>query len=141
MSTPNLSPIIVTALVAASPARAWRLWTDARAICQWNTASPDWHTPRARNDVRVGGTFSTRMEARDGSVGFDFEGTYTEVVPNAALAYVMADGRAVRVTFEAEGDGTRVTESVTPESTNPRELQQAGWQAILDSFAAFVAED
>lgn len=139
MSTADLQPIMVTAHVDAPLSRTWALWTDPEAVCQWNAASDDWHTPRAENDLRVGGTFSFRMEAKDGSQGFDLEGTYTEVLPQAALAYVLEDGRKVSVRFEAEGAGTRVTEVFDPEGTYPPEFQRAGWQAILDNFARFAA--
>jgi uncharacterized protein YndB with AHSA1/START domain len=132
--------ITVAAHIDASPADVWRLYTDPEAIMKWNAASPDWHTPRAENDLRVGGRFTFRMEAKDRSEGFDFGGTYTEVVPQSVLAYTMDDGRAAQVRFAPEGEGTSVTVSFDPESVNPPEMQHSGWQAILDNFKAFVEQ-
>jgi hypothetical protein len=100
-------------------------------------ASDDWHTTTAEVDLRVGGAFSSRMEAKDGSMGFDFEGTYTEVVPQERIAYALGDGRVVVVDFTAE-EGVRVREAFDAEGENPIELQRRGWQAILDSFARHV---
>lgn len=113
---------------------AWSAYNTPEDIVRWNTASEDWHTPRSRVDLREGGTFSTRMEAKDGSMGFDFEGTYTRVVPHEAIDYRMADGREVAIRFSEEQDGTRVRVTFDAESQNPAEMQQQGWQAILDSF-------
>ncbi len=132
------NPITIEALVSAPVDQAWTLWNDPEHVVQWNAASPDWHSPAAENDLREGGTFSYRMEARDGSMGFDFGGTYTEVRPGASLAYTLGDGRKVRVEFLPEGARTRIRESFDPESQNPPEMQQAGWQAILDNFAAYA---
>lgn len=119
----------------------WRAWTTPDDIMRWNAASDDWHTSAAAVDLRVGGAFSSRMEAKDGSMGFDFEGTYTEVVFQERIAYAMDDGRTVDVTFAAEGDAVRVRETFDAESTNPVDLQRQGWQAILDSFARYVEAD
>lgn len=130
--------VTVEALVRAPLAAVWAAWSDPEAIVRWNAASDDWHTTRARVDLRVGGTFASRMEAKDGSFGFDFEGTYTEVVPRRRLAYAMDDGRACVVTFEPEGDAVRVRETFDAEATNPVELQRQGWQAILDRFVGYV---
>ncbi len=101
---------------------------------QWNHASDDWHSPRVSNDVKVGGTYNARMEAKDGSMGFDFKCVYTEVEPMQNLAYTMEDGRKVSVTFEQKGDETLVTETFDPESENSEELQRGGWQAIMDNY-------
>jgi predicted 3-demethylubiquinone-9 3-methyltransferase (glyoxalase superfamily)/uncharacterized protein YndB with AHSA1/START domain len=133
------APLIVEAWVPASPRQAWSAFTTAAAITQWNQASPDWHCPSATVDLRVGGKHVARMEARDGSFGFDFEGVYEEIEPARALTLRMDDGRRARTTFVAEGAGTRVTTSFDPEASNPEEMQRAGWQAILDSYAAYVA--
>jgi uncharacterized protein YndB with AHSA1/START domain len=130
--------ITVEAWVRAPLDAVWRAWTDPDDIVRWNAASEDWHTTSATVDLRVGGTFSSRMEAKDGSMGFDFEGTYTEVVPQERLAYAMEDGREVLVEFRSEDGGVRVRESFDAEETNPAELQREGWQAILDRFAAYV---
>jgi len=127
-------PITVTAYVAVSPETAWRVWTTPETICRWNFASPDWECPSAENDLRPGGAFSYRMAARDGSMAFDFAGTFETVTPCSRLDLRLGDGREVHITFEAEGGGTRVTEAFETDGEAPRELQQAGWQAILDNF-------
>lgn len=116
----------------------WESFTNPEAIKAWNNASPDWHTPHAENDLRVGGTFTSRMEAKDGSEGFDFSGTYTEVMPEQRIAYAMSDGRRVEIDFIAEGDAVRVIETFDPESENTHELQRAGWQSILDNFKRYA---
>jgi uncharacterized protein YndB with AHSA1/START domain len=130
--------ITVETTVAASLDTVWRAWTTPADIVRWNAASDDWHTTAARVDLREGGAFSSRMEAKDGSVGFDFEGTYTEVVPQERLAYALGDGRAVVIDFEAEEGGVRLRETFDAETENPIELQRQGWQAILDNFARHV---
>lgn len=106
----------------------------------WNTASSDWHTTTAENDLKVGGRFSSRMEAKDGSEGFDFTGVYTAVAPHERVAYRMDDGRQVEVTFAPDEQSVRVVETFEPETENPHELQRAGWQAILDSFKKYVED-
>lgn len=126
--------ITVEALVQAPLDTAWQAWTEPEHITEWNAASDDWCSPKATNDLRVGGQFSARMEAKDGSAGFDFEGTYTLVEAGKRIEYVMADGRTVQIVFAPEGDGVRVTETFDTENENSAELQRAGWQAILDSF-------
>jgi uncharacterized protein YndB with AHSA1/START domain len=113
---------------------AWSLWTEPAHIMQWNAASDDWHTPRAMVDLWEGGTFRSRMEAKDGSTGFDFEGTFTEVIPQQRLAYTMDDGRTVSVEFEDRDGSTHITETFDAEEENSVEMQRQGWQAILDNF-------
>jgi uncharacterized protein YndB with AHSA1/START domain len=132
--------ITVEALVPAPIEEAWAYWTEPAHIVKWNSASADWHTPRAVNDLRVGGRFSARMESRDGKEGFDFAGTYTEVDEHRKIAYAMDDGRAVTVEFIPEGDVCRITETFEAESENPIEMQRGGWQAILDSFKKYAGE-
>lgn len=132
------TPITIETFVEAPPAEAWRAFTAPEAIVQWNQATPDWHCPRAEVDLRVGGRLVARMEARDGSFGFDFEGSYEEVDPPHALTLRLDDGRGARTTFTPEGTGTRVRTVFDPEGMNPAEMQRAGWQAILDSYAAHV---
>jgi uncharacterized protein YndB with AHSA1/START domain len=105
---------------------------------QWNNASDDWHTPRAENDLRAGGKFSARMEAKDGSMGFDFGGVYDEVKENEYIAYTMGDDRKVEVTFSAQGNETEIEETFEAEDTNPLEMQKSGWQAILDNFKNYT---
>jgi uncharacterized protein YndB with AHSA1/START domain len=129
-----MEPITVRTTINAPLETVWHCWTEPAHITQWCFASADWETPRAENDVRTGGKFLTRMAAKDGSVGFDFTGTYTAVEPNARLAYVMEDGRKVALTFAQTADGVEVTETFDPETENPAEMQRSGWQAILDNF-------
>ena len=136
MST--LPRITVTAQVAKPLAQVWTCYTGPAHITQWNAASDDWHCPRAENDLRVGGQFSYRMEARDGSFGFDFGGTYTAVKPKEHFAYTMDDGRTCEVRFAAEGGGTAVTVTFEAETENPVEMQRGGWQAILDRFKGYA---
>ena len=136
----NESTITVETTVNAPVEKVWKLWSEPEHITKWNSASPDWHTPRATNDLRTGGKFTSRMEAKDGSMGFDFEGVYSDVRENEHIAYAMSDGRTVTVDFAAEGDKTRIVETFDPESENPREMQQAGWQAILDSFKKYAEQ-
>lgn len=133
-----MSPITVSVEVRGSLDKVWTAFTSPEAVQHWNAASPDWHCPRAVNDLQTEGRFSYRMEARDGSAGFDFEGTYTEVVPQQKLAYVMDDGRKVSVSFTEIDGGVRVVEVFDPEQENPEELQRAGWQAILNAFKQYV---
>ncbi len=130
--------VTVETFVYAPAQRVWECWTKPEHVTKWNQASPDWHCPRGESDLREGGTFSFRMEAKDGSMGFDFGGTYTSVAPEKRLSYVMADGRAVTVTFEERDGGTRVSETFDAEGENPVEMQRGGWQAILDAFRAYV---
>lgn len=130
--------ITIETLVPVPPAVAWAAFTTPQAITQWNQASPDWHCPWARVDLRVGGKHVARMEARDGSFGFDFEGVYDEVDAPRALTLRLGDGRRARTSFVPEGAGTRVTTVFDPETENPIDMQRDGWQAILDSYAAYV---
>ena len=116
----------------------WEYWSKPEHITKWNSASDDWHTPRAENDLRVGGKFTARMEAKDGSFGFDFGGIYDAVRENEYIEYTLGDGRKVKVHFKDQGDSTKVTESFDAESTNSVELQRGGWQAILDNFKKYV---
>ena len=129
--------ITVETTVAAPVEAVWRAWTTPADIVQWNTASDDWHTTAASVDLREGGTFSSRMEAKDGSAGFDFAGTFTRVVPHERIEFAFGDRSAV-VEFVAAGDRTVVRETFDPEQTFSHEQQRAGWQAILDRFARHV---
>jgi uncharacterized protein YndB with AHSA1/START domain len=130
--------ITVETLVKADLNKVWGAWNNPEDIKQWNAASDDWHTPQASVDLREGGKFSSRMEAKDGSAGFDFEGTYTRVLPRKLIEYRMGDGRGVTVEFKPHAGGVRVTETFDAETQNTPELQRQGWQAILDSFAQHV---
>ncbi len=125
--------ITVETLVQAPIETVWKSWTEPEHITKWNAASPDWCCPLATNDVRVGGAFSSRMEARDGSAGFDFAGTYTEVVPYQKLVTAFGD-RSAETTFEEVDGGVKVTQTFDAEDENSPDMQRAGWQSILDSF-------
>ncbi|MEZ5705118.1 MAG: SRPBCC family protein [Burkholderiaceae bacterium] len=129
--------IAVETLVKAPVAKVWSAYTSPEDIRQWNTASDDWHTTKAAVDLRVGGTFSSRMEAKDGSFGFDFEGTYTRIVPNQRIEYAFGDRNAV-VEFDAVDGGVVVRVTFDAEQEHPVEQQRGGWQAILDNFARHV---
>jgi len=138
METANTTKVTVEATVKAPVEKVWELWSGPDHITKWNSASDDWHTPWAKNDLRTGGNFSSRMEARDGSMGFEFGGVYDEVVTHKRIAYTMGDGRTVKVTFEDKGNETKVTETFDAESQNPVEMQRGGWQAILDNFKKYA---
>ena len=130
--------LTVECIVNASLATVWECWTKPAHIIQWCNASPDWHTPRAENDLRTGGRFVTRMEAKDGSMGFDFAGVYDVVRINECIEYTMDDGRKAKINFITDGNSVKVVESFEAENTNPLEMQQAGWQAILDNFKKYA---
>ena len=138
MTAAASTKITVQGTVKAPVANVWKLWTTPEHIIQWNSASDDWHTPRAENDLRVGGKFLSRMEAKDGSFGFDFAGVYDEVVTNQRIAYTMEDGRKVEIDFKEHGDETHVVTVFDAESENPIEMQRDGWQAILDNFKKYA---
>ena len=131
----------VQTTIQASIATVWKNWTTPSAIVKWNTASDDWHTTRAENDLREGGKFLWRMEAKDGSMGFDFSGRYDEVQTNERIASTLDDDRKVTVDFRSEGNATEVTEIFETETENPIEMQRKGWQAILDNFKKYVEEE
>jgi uncharacterized protein YndB with AHSA1/START domain len=130
--------ITVETLVNAPVAEVWRAYTTPEDIKQWNTASPDWHTTQATVDLRAGGAFTSRMEAKDGSFGFDFAGTYTRIVPNELIEYSFGDRSGV-VEFHAGANGVTVRVTFDAELENPVEQQRHGWQAILNNFARHVA--
>ncbi|GJM79629.1 activator of HSP90 ATPase [Paenibacillus sp. HMSSN-139] len=140
METNQPTKVTVQAVIQAPVEKVWSYWTEPEHITKWNQASDDWHAPRAENDLRAGGTFLTRMEAKDGSMGFDFGGVYDEVNTHERISYTLGDGRRVEITFAAEGQGTKVVETFDAESTHPVEFQQAGWQAIMDNFKKYVEE-
>ncbi|MFO0876295.1 MAG: SRPBCC family protein [Gemmataceae bacterium] len=129
--------ITVETTVTAPIEEVWRAWTTPADIVQWNAASDDWHTTAATVDLRPGGTFSSRMEARDGSFGFDFTGTYTAIVPHERIACTLGD-RSLVVEFIPTGDAVTVRETFDADDVYPLDQQQAGWQAILDRFARHV---
>lgn len=129
--------ITVEALIKAPVGKVWRAYTTPSDITQWNAASDDWHTTTATVDLRVGGAFSSRMEAKDGSFGFDFAGTYTQIVPNELIEYAFGD-RVCTVEFIAGTNGVTVRVTFDAETQNPVEQQREGWQAILQNFARHV---
>ena len=133
-----LSMITIQTTASVKPARAWKLWTEPGHIVNWNFATPEWHCPGAKNDLREGGKFSYGMAARDGSLSFDFEGTYTRIEPHSLIEYDIADGRKVSILLEEFEGGTRITESFEPEQTHPQDMQREGWQSILDNFKRYA---
>ncbi|HTI60881.1 SRPBCC family protein [Mucilaginibacter sp.] len=138
MSTTEKTLVTIEAVVNAPVEKVWELWNNPKHVTQWNHASDDWHSPSAENDLRPGGTFSYRMEAKDGSFGFDFAGTYDDVTPNKRLAYTIGDGRKVEVVFDGAGNSTKITSTFEAENQNPVEMQRGGWQAILDNFKKYA---
>lgn len=130
--------IVVSATVKSDMDTVWNTWTNPEHIKKWNNPSPDWHTPKAENDLRKGGRFSSRMEAKDGSMGFDFGGTYDEVIPKKRIAYTLDDGRKVEISFENTDSDIKIVETFEPENQNSTDMQRQGWQAILDNFKKFV---
>lgn len=139
METTN-PKITVQTVVQASVEKVWSHWTEPGHITKWNQASEEWHVPKAENDLRAGGKFLTRMEARDGSMGFDFEGIYDEVKPYELISYTLGDGRKVEIAFIDQGSDTKIVETFDAEGTNPVEAQQVGWQAILDNFKRYTEQ-
>jgi uncharacterized protein YndB with AHSA1/START domain len=130
--------ITVQVTVKAMMDKAWKVWTTPADIIQWNAASDDWHTTKAENDLKVGGKFSYRMEAKDGSFGFDFGGTYDDIKTNELIAYTMDDGRTSVILFEPKGNETSIVQTFEAETENTIELQQFGWQAIMNNFKKYA---
>lgn len=128
--------ITIDAKVDAPVETVWARYTDPDHITRWNFASDDWCCPSASNDMQVGGKYSARMEAKDGSFGFDFEAIYTDITPERSLTYRLDDGRMVTTTFEPIGGQTQVTTVFDAETENDVEMQRGGWQAILNNFKA-----
>jgi uncharacterized protein YndB with AHSA1/START domain len=134
--------ITISALIQANLELTWDCYTQPTHITQWNFADPSWHCPHAENELQVGGKYTARMEAKDGSFGFDFEGIYNKVALNKELSYhlgaELGEGREVTTLFEYQGENTLVTTTFDPENENPVEMQKAGWQMILDNFKKYV---
>jgi len=130
--------ITIESLISSDVKKVWDYWTEPKHITKWNFASDDWHCPKAENDLRVGGKLKSRMEAKDGSFGFDFEAIYDEVIDQKKIVYTMADGRKATTTFENQGNKIKVTTTFDAENENPVEMQRTGWQAILDNFKKYV---
>jgi uncharacterized protein YndB with AHSA1/START domain len=133
-----MHPITVKAIIKAPLKIVWEYWTQPEHIMQWNNASPDWHCPAATNDLKVDGEFHYIMAAKDGSVQFDFWGTYVKVKPCQALDIYLGDGRHLEVFFALQEDAVLLTEIFEPEEVNPLEMQEAGWQSILNNFKMYV---
>lgn len=133
--------ITIQAVIHAPVEKVWQYWNEPDHITKWNHASDDWHSPYAENDLRAGGRFLFRMEAKDGSFGFDFSGTYDEVVSHERISYTLDDGRKVQITFQSQNGKTEVIETFEAETTHPAELQKQGWQAILNNFKAYVEQN
>jgi uncharacterized protein YndB with AHSA1/START domain len=135
-----MEKITVQTTINAPIAKVWEFYNSPEHVTKWNSPSPDWHTPKAENDLKAGGKFVYRMEAKDGSGGFDFGGTYDEVVENNLIKYTMDDERKVEVKMQEVDGKTNVSVTFDPENENAPEFQQAGWQSILDSFRRYVEE-
>lgn len=138
MTNPGKANITIETTVNASIEKIWKCWTVPEHITKWNYASDDWHSPSATNDLRNGGNFSYRMEAKDGSFGFDFYGTYDEVKTNELITYTMGDGRKVKIIFTPQDHSTKIVETFEAETENSIELQRGGWQNILDNFKKYA---
>lgn len=133
--------IQIEATISAPAAKVWSFWTKPEHITKWNFAIPEWHCPSASNDLKPGGKYSAKMEAKDGSFGFDFEAVYDEVVNQKKLVYTMTDGRKVTTTFEGQGDSTKVTTVFDAENQNPEDMQKNGWQSILNNFKKYTEQN
>ncbi len=133
-----VTKITVSASINAPVEKVWDCFTNPSHIVNWNFASDDWHCPRAENDVRIGGKYNARMEAKDGSFGFDFITIYTEVEEYIKLSYTMEDGREASTIFESTGNQTNVTTIFDAENENPVEAQQQGWQMLLNNFKKYT---
>jgi len=138
METQEKTIVTIENTINAPVEKVWQYWSKPEHIVKWNSASDDWHTPRAENDLREGGRFVSRMEAKDGSMGFDFGGVYNVVRKNEYIEYTMDDSRKVKNSFSAQGDKTKVVVNFEAESENPVEMQRGGWQAILDNFKKYA---
>ncbi len=138
MITTEKTTVTIETSIHAPVERVWNFWTEPWHIMHWNQASEDWFTSHAENDLRVGGKFKSRMEARDGRPAFDFGGAYDSVILLKQIKYTLGDGRNVKVTFSTEGDRTKVTESFDTETLHSVDMQREGWQAILDNFKKYV---
>jgi len=134
----QVTRITVEATVNKPVSQVWKAWNTPSDIIQWNTADPSWHSPSSGNDLRVGGKFKHRMEAKDGSFGFDFEGVYDRVERYKEIAYTMPDGRRVTTSFVERNGKTDIATTFDAETENEPEFQKQGWQAILDNFVKYV---
>ena len=134
----SFNSITIRATIKAPRDVVWKYLTETAHVVNWNHASDDWHTTRAENDLQVGGKFNYRMEAKDGSFGFDFEGVYEQIVKEQLIRYSLADNRKVSIELSGLGDVTVVSETFDAENENPLEMQQTGWQAILNNLKQYT---
>jgi uncharacterized protein YndB with AHSA1/START domain len=138
MNNKYIQMITVQATINAPVSKVWECWNKPEHIVNWCFASDDWHAPRATNDLKVGSSYTTRMEAKDGSFGFDLTGIYDEIEVNRLIKYHLEDNRNVIVEFSEENGTTTVVEHFDPENENPHDMQQMGWQMILNNFKKYV---
>ena len=138
METQEKTIVTIETTVNAPMDKVWERWNEPEHVTQWNHASDDWHSPRAQNDLREGGTFVYRMEAKDGSFGFDFGGVYDVVKKNEQIEYTMGDGRKVKTSFSGNGNTTKIVTNFEAENMHPVEFQKSGWQAILNNFKKYA---
>ncbi len=134
----NINLVSIETVINAPVEKVWEMYTAPEHVVNWNNASPEWHSPKAENDLKEGGRFNYRMEAKDGSAGFDFCGSYTLVEKYSAIEYTMDDNRDVKVVFERKDASTIVTVVFAAEKSNSVEMQKSGWQSILDNFKMYV---
>lgn len=133
-----MEKITIQTLVSTTMNQVWERWTVAEHIIQWNAATDEWHTPKAENDLRENGSFNYRMEAKDGSFGFDFKGTYQKVIEHQLIEYTLEDGRKVSISFQEKENQIEIIETFEAESENPVEMQRDGWQLILNNFKKYA---
>jgi uncharacterized protein YndB with AHSA1/START domain len=138
MEIDGKTTITVRAVIHSPIDKVWKMWTTPEDIVKWNYASKDWHSPHVYNDLRVGGIFNYRMEARDGSYGFDFKGIYNKVIINELIEYTIDDSRKVKINFSSLESKTEIVETFEAENVNSFDMQHDGWQAILDNFKQLV---
>lgn len=137
----NKTNVTIQTTINAPAEKVWEYFTNPEHITKWNHASDDWHSPKAENDLRPGGKFNYRMEAKDGSFGFDFWGVYDIVETNETISYTMGDDRKVNINFSGDNNSTTVKSTFEAESSNPVEMQKNGWQTILDNFKKYTEEN
>lgn len=134
-----MDPITIDITILAPVEDVWYKYNEPKHIVNWNFANESWHCPHSKNDLRIGGKFKNRMEAKDGSFGFDFEGVYDELIPYRKIKYHLEDGRNVEIIFEKiDGSTTKVNISFDPEKQNSVEMQREGWYAILNNFHKYA---
>jgi uncharacterized protein YndB with AHSA1/START domain len=136
-----MKTITVKTSVNAPVEKVWDFFTQPEHITKWNQASEDWHCPKSESDLKIGGKFNHTMAAKDGSFSFDFEGVYTDVIPNKKLAYDIIDNRKVEVNFVANNNETQIVETFEAEEENSIEMQEQGWKAILDNFKQYIEKN